>query len=215
MKKHTFIFVLIAFLWIFEKNIKTLLGIPWVNDAVVGVFGIILFYIIPVDLKKLQFTLCWETNKKIPWGTLLLFGGGLSLGTALDKTGAASYIAGSLTLLDKVPFIVILFSTVFLMVFLTEITSNTASTNMMLPILFSIGISSGKSPLILMVAGAISASMAFMLPVATPPNALVFGSGYVKMKDMLKAGIFMNILSIVYITLLLYFLSPIILKIFG
>ena len=203
-KNTLFIFILTALLWIFEKNIKTAFHLKWVNDAVVGVFAILLFYIIPVNLKKWEFTLNWDTNKKLPWGTLLLFGGGLSLGTALDKTGAASYIASSLGILKSVPFIVLLFFAVFLMVFLTEITSNTASTNMMLPILFSIGITTSSNPLVLMIAGAIGASMAFMLPVATPPNALVFGSGYIKMKDMIKAGFFLNILSILLITLFLF-----------
>ncbi len=203
-KNTLFIFVLTAFLWVFEKNIKSLFHLKWVNDAVVGVFAIILFYIIPVNIKKWEFTLNWDTNKKLPWGTLLLFGGGLSLGTALDKTGAASYIASSLGIFKGVPFIVLLLFAVFLMVFLTEITSNTASTNMMLPILFSIGITSSSNPLVLMIAGALGASMAFMLPVATPPNALVFGSGYIKMKDMIKPGFFLNIISILLITLFLY-----------
>ncbi len=206
------IFLITAFLWIFEKKIKAIFHLNWVNDAVVGVFAILLFYIIPVNLKKWEFTLNWETNKKLPWGTLLLFGGGLSLGTALDKTGAASYLAGSLTIFKNIPLIIILFLTVLLMVFLTEITSNTASTNMMLPILFSIGITTSTNPLVLMIAGAIGASMAFMLPVATPPNALVFGSGYIKMKDMIKAGIFLNIISIILITSFLYFLSFVYLK---
>ncbi len=204
-KNTLIIFIIVALIWIFEKNIKDLFHLPWVNDAVVGVFAILLFYIIPVDFKKWEFTLDWNSNKKLPWGTLLLFGGGLALGTGLDKTGAASYIAQSLTSFNSVSFLIVLLSTVFLMVFLTEITSNTASTNMMLPILFSIGLTTAHNPLVLMTAGAIGASMAFMLPVATPPNALVFGSGYIKIKDMMKAGIFLNFISILLITILLYF----------
>ncbi len=211
-KNTLIIFLITAFLWIFEKKIKAIFHLNWVNDAVVGVFAIVLFYIIPVNLKKWEFTLNWETNKKLPWGTLLLFGGGFSLGTALDKTGAASYLAGSLTIFKNIPLIIILFLTVLLMVFLTEITSNTASTNMMLPILFSIGITTSTNPLVLMIAGAIGASMAFMLPVATPPNALIFGSGYIKMKDMIKAGILLNIISIILITSYLYLLSFVYLK---
>jgi sodium-dependent dicarboxylate transporter 2/3/5 len=199
------IFIIVALLWIFEKNIKNLLHLPWVNDAVVGVLAILLFYVIPVSFKKGEFTLDWSSNKKLPWGTLLLFGGGLALGTGLDKTGAASYIAQSLTLFNSVSFLILLLSAVFLMVFLTEITSNTASTNMMLPILFSIGLTTAHNPIVLMTAGAIGASMAFMLPVATPPNALVFGSGYIRIKDMMRAGIFLNFVSIVLITVLLYF----------
>ncbi len=199
------IFILTALLWIFEKSVKSMFHLPWVNDAVVGVFAIILFYIIPVNLKKWEFTLNWETNKRLPWGTLLLFGGGLSLGTALDKTGAASYIAESLVSLKSLSFIFLLLFTIILMVLLTEITSNTASTNMMLPILYTIGLTTTHNPLVLMIAGTIAASMAFMLPVATPPNALVFGSGYIKIKDMLKAGILLDFIAVIVITLLLHF----------
>jgi len=198
------IFVIIALLWIFEKWIKGILNMAWIDDAVVGVFGIFLFYLFPVKIKEWKFTMDWNSNKKLPWGTLLLFGGGLSLGTGLDKTGAASYIAHSLISLKSLPFIFLLLMIVAFMVFLTEITSNTASTNMMLPILFTVGLTTFHNPLILMVAGAIAASMAFMLPVATPPNALVFGSGYVKIGDMIRVGIYLNIAAIFIITLFVY-----------
>jgi len=198
------IFMITALLWIFSKQIKSHLHIPWMNDAVVGMIGVFLFYVVPVNIKKWEFTLDWKTNEKIPWGTLILFGGGIALGKALNNTGAASFIASHLILAGKTPFILLLFFVVLLVDFLTEITSNTATTNMLMPILFALGMAIGRNPLTLMIGGAVAASMAFMLPVATPPNAIVYGTGAIKIRDMVKVGIILDIVAATLWTLLLY-----------
>lgn len=199
------IFVLVALLWIFRDQWTSALHLPWVNDAVVGIAGVILFYIVPVNLKMWEFTLDWKTNLKIPWGTLLLFGGGLALGEALAGTGAAEYLAMHLFVLRSFHTIIILFAVIVLVDFLTEVTSNTAITAMMMPVLYFLGMALGEDPLIFMIGGAVAASMAFMLPVATPPNAIVYGSGYIEMRDMVKAGFFLNWIAVLIWTPLLYF----------
>ncbi len=204
------IFILVALMWILSKQLRIWLHLPWLNDSVIAIIGVLLFYIVPVDVKNWKFTLDWETNVKIPWGTLLLFGGGLALGTALDRTGGAAFIASYLGGIGNFSIIFILFLVVILMDFLTEITSNTASTNMMLPILFAIGISTQHNPLVLMIGGAVAASMAFMLPVATPPNAIVYGTGYIRINDMVKAGFILDIIAACTWVCILYLLRPII-----
>ncbi len=205
-ERNTFvIFLLVAILWITRKQWAIPLHLPWVNDSVIAIIGVILFYIIPTNIRKWKFTLDWKTNLRIPWGTLLLFGGGIALGKALANTGAASFIAMHLTLLKNLPMIFLIFAVVLLVDFLTEVTSNTATTNMMMPILFALGITLGKDPAILMVAGAVAASMAFMLPVATPPNAIVFGTGHVRISEIVKNGFVLDIVAASVWTVLLYF----------
>lgn len=201
-----YIFILVALLWIFRDQWTSLLHLPWVNDSVIGIIGLILFYIVPVNFKKWEFTMDWKTNLRIPWGTLLLFGGGLALGKALAQTGAAEYLAMHLVALKAVPIILLIFAIILLVDFLTEITSNTATTNMMMPILCYLGLALGRAPLPLMIGGAVAASMAFMLPVATPPNAIVYGTGYIEMKDMVKNGFFLDWIAASIWTLILYFL---------
>lgn len=205
-ERNTFIiFIIVALLWISRKQWTTLLGLPWINDSVIAIIGVLLFYLIPVRLKKWEFTLDWRTNVRIPWGTLLLFGGGLALGQAMANTGAASFIAMHLVLLRNVPEIVILLLVVLLIDFLTEVTSNTATTNMMMPILFALGMALHRDPLVMMVAGAVAASMAFMLPVATPPNAIVFGTGYIPITKLVKNGFVLDLVAATTWTVLLYY----------
>jgi len=207
-ERNTFIiFILIAIMWITRKQWTSPLHLYWVNDSVIAMIGVILFYVMPVNLKKWEFTLDWQTNLKIPWGTLLLFGGGIALGKALATTGAASFVAMHLVLLKNVPVILLLFVIILLVDFLTEITSNTATTNMMMPILFALGGALSKNPVLMMIAGAVAASMAFMLPVATPPNAIVFGTGYIKIHKLVKNGFVLDIVAATVWTLLLYFIT--------
>lgn len=208
-----YIFIFVALLWTFREQWTSALHLPWVNDSVIGIIGVILFYVVPVSVRKWEFTMDWKTNLNIPWGTLLLFGGGIALGKGLAETGAAEYLAMHLVGLKDIPTLFLLFVVVLLVDFLTEITSNTATTNMMMAILFCLGAAIGKPPLLLMVGGAVAASMAFMMPVATPPNAIVYGTGYIEMRDMLKNGFFLDWTAAAVWTLLLYFvivhISPI------
>ena len=197
------IFITVSFLWITRTWWTRMFHLPWVNDSVVAIIGVLLFYLFPVNLKKWEFTLTWDVNKNIPWGTLLLFGGGLALGTALSKTGAASYIASQIKGIGKLGLPLLLFLSILLVDFLTEITSNTATANMMMPVLFAVGVATGFNPLLLMMGGAVASSMAFMLPVATPPNAIVYGTGYIKIKDMVRFGVILDIIAAVVWTIIL------------
>ena len=150
----------------------------------------------------------WSDGVKLPWGIILLFGGGLSIATAMKSSGLALWIGELAYNIDSLDLILIVLIIVMIVNFLTEITSNLATVSMLLPILASISISLGIHPYIIMVSATIAASCAFMLPVATPPNAVVFGSGYLKMSDMVKTGLVMNVISIVIVSLYVYFMLP-------
>jgi len=178
--------------------------LSWIDEFSIGLIVGVLLFVIPVDLKRNIFLLTWEDTRFVDWGTLILFGGGIALSDALFKTGLASLIASSfVNTLGSPSTLVMMVGIVFLMDFLTEVTSNTAVTSMMVPIIISIALRMGEDPITLSVAAALGASMAFMLPVATPPNALVFGTGYVKIKDMIKAGLVLDLLGWVASVLIL------------
>lgn len=168
--------------------------LAWVDEYTIGLTAGVLLFLVPVNARKGEFVLSWSDTKTVDWGTLLLFGGGIALSDAMFKTGLASWIATSfIGVLGTPSTLVMIFAVILLVDFLTEITSNTAVTSMMVPIVVSIAIATGEQPVTLAVAAALAASMAFMLPVATPPNALVFGSGYVRLRDMIRAGFILDI----------------------
>ncbi len=207
-------FLLAVLLWVsnpfWDSILPTSLAnrLSWIDEYSIGLtVGVMLFFV-PVDLRKGVFLLNWKDAKFVDWGTLILFGGGIALSNALFKTGLASLIAGSfVSTLGEPSTFVMMFAIVMLMVLLTEVTSNTAVTTMMVPIIISIAIRTGENPITLSIAAAVAASMAFMLPVATPPNALVYGTGYVSIKDMLKAGVILDMLG--------WLVTIIILAVFG
>lgn len=151
----------------------------------------------------------WEDAVKLPWGILLLFGGGLAIAQGFQSSGLATWIAQNMVQLEGFSVFLILLVVIAAVNFLTEITSNLATTAMLLPILAPTAVILGVHPYILMVGATIAASCAFMLPVATPPNAVVFGSGYLKMSDMVRVGVLMNFISITVILLMVYFILPI------
>ena len=212
------IFLLTAFMWTVRSGFQigpltipgwtTLLNVPWVDDSVIAMIAVVLFYITPTDFKRWEFTLDWKTNLTIPWGTLLLFGGGITIGKALQETGAARFIAMNLISLESLSAILILTIIVFLTKFLSEITSNTATTTMLMPVIFAAGSAIGLDPLSLMIAAAIASSLVFMLPVATPPNAIVYGTGYISMAEMVRAGFFLQVVSALILIVLLYLVIP-------
>jgi len=204
------IFVLTAVAWVLraEKSFGdvTIPGIetwaPFVEDSTVAMIAALLLFLIPVDWRKGDFALDWRSAKGIPWDVLVLFGGGLSLARAMDVSGLAAWIGGVVSVLGDVPPIVVVLAVATLIVFLTEVTSNTATATMAMPVVAGAAAGLGVDPLLPMAAAALSASMAFMLPVATPPNAMVFASGYVTIPQMARAGFWLNLCSIVVITLL-------------
>ena len=151
----------------------------------------------------------WETARKLPWGILLLFGGGLTIAAGFSSSGLAKWLGGQLNALQGVEFWIILLAVVLMVNFLTEITSNVATASVLLPVLAALSLAIGVHPYGLMVAACVAASCAFMLPVATPPNAVVFGSGYLTIDDMVKTGFWMNLISSLLVTLIVYFLIPV------
>jgi len=149
----------------------------------------------------------WEWAVRIPWGIILLFGGGFAIAAGFQSSGLAQWIGERLSFLSGIPLIFMIMCICLFLTFLTEITSNTATTTMMMPVLGSMAVAMCIHPYLLMIPATISASCAFMLPVATPPNAIIFGSGYLRIPDMAKAGFFLNLIGVLIVTLIVYFLA--------
>lgn len=202
------IFVLTAFCWITRSFILQEF-FPFIDDTIIAMTAGVLLFVVPAsDFKKRLIT--WEDAVKLPWGIILLFGGGMALAAGFQITGLASWLGAQMSIFQGLSVLVLVFVIITLVNFFTEFTSNLATTAMLLPILAPIAISLNINPYMLMVACTIAASCAFMMPVATPPNAVVFGSGYLRIPDMIKSGIWMNIISILFLTLMVYYFLPII-----
>lgn len=167
----------------------------------------LLLYALPVSLKKGHFLLDWESAKSLPWGILLIFGGGLAIASAFNTTGLATAIGESMKSLDALSIWIFVLLTCALIVALTEVTSNTASAATFLPILGAIAVGLGHDPRLLMVPIALGASMAFMMPVATPPNAIVFSYEDLRISDMVRAGIWLNLIAVMVCFAAVYFLA--------
>jgi sodium-dependent dicarboxylate transporter 2/3/5 len=201
------VFLLTALAWIFRKNIGFLFPDPkMVTDAAIAMTGAIVLFLIPINLKKNEFVMDWHWAAKMPWGVLILFGGGLAMAAGFKDTKLADWIGSQVGLLSNAPILILVIAVTTLIIFLTELTSNTATAAMVMPILSAVAIGLGQSPLLLIVPAAIAASCAFMLPVATPPNAIVFGSGYVTIPQMVKSGFGLNIIGIVLTVAVTYLL---------
>jgi len=201
------VFTLTAFAWVSRSFLLESI-IPGIDDTIIGLIGAIVIFLLPTKNKERRL-INWDEAVKLPWGILLLFGGGMALAAGFKDSGLALWIGSQMTLLDGVSLFLLVFILIAVVNFLTEITSNLATTAMLLPILYPMAIIIDVHPFILMVAATVAATCAFMLPVATPPNAVVFGSGYLRIPDMVRVGIWMNLLSIILLTLFVYFLLPI------
>ena len=162
----------------------------------------------PVDFRRGEFLLRWSETRRLPWGVLILFGGGLSLAAALSSTGLTLWMGQQLAPLGEINHILLVIALTTLVIFLTELTSNVATTATLLPVVAALAIELGIDPLILVVPVTIAASCAYMLPVATPPNAIVFSSGDVAIKDMMRAGLWLNIVAIILVSIIAVWLVP-------
>lgn len=180
----------------------------YVADATIAILGALILFAIPVNFKKSEFLLNWKTAVKIPWDVILLFGGGLAIANGFAKTGLASYIAAQLGGLEGASMLIFVGVVVLITIFLTEITSNTATATLLVPIMGSAAIAMGVHPFATIVGACVAASYAFMLPVATPPNAVVFGSGCVSIKQMAKTGVWLNIIGTLMITAFVVYILP-------
>jgi sodium-dependent dicarboxylate transporter 2/3/5 len=195
-----------AFAWISRSFLLQKL-IPAMDDTIIAMISVVILFLLPSGQKNKKLIL-WEDAVKLPWGILILFGGGLTLALGFESSGLALWIGSKLTALETLPFILLLLILITLVNFLTEITSNIATTAILLPVLVSLAPVLGVHPYYLMIGATLAASCAFMLPVATPPNAVVFGSGYLEMDDMVKKGFWLNIISILILTAAVYLVLP-------
>lgn len=206
-KAVSFVFFAAAFCWI-TKNFLLKNIFPRIDDTIISIFFATLLFLINVKGKK-EKILKWEDTQRLPWGVLLLLGSGMSFAKAVDSSGLSVWVGTQISAFGTMNLFLLLVLLITVVNFLTEIASNMATIAMMLPILAPIALEFDLHPFVLMVAAAAAASCAFMLPVATPPNAVVFGSGYLKINDMVKNGFLLNLTSIVIIALMVYFALPI------
>ncbi|WKZ68713.1 MAG: SLC13 family permease [Melioribacteraceae bacterium] len=211
-KVVAFVFAITALLWVFRSDLQlgitvipgwsNLFGNPgYINDGTIAIGMSIILFIFPTrkSVAKSKTVLDGSVFKKVPWGIILLFGGGFALAKGFVTSGLSEYIGSSFAGLGNISPIILIILVALFINFLTELTSNTATTEMILPILASVSVAIGINPLLLMITATLSASMAFMLPVATPPNAIIFGSQRVKIHEMVKAGFALNIIGVIVV----------------
>ena len=203
------VFCLTALAWITRSEPfggwKTWLDLPQANDASVAFIAVIFLFCLPNGEKKGERLLDWKTANQIPWGMLILVGAGLCLGEGFKQSGLSKSIASALSGVENLPALGVLIGICLLVTFLTEMTSNTATTNLLMPILGAAAVSANLDPKLLMIPAALSASCAFMLPVATIPNAIIFGTGQVSVSRMAREGVVLNLLGVFIITVVVYF----------
>jgi sodium-dependent dicarboxylate transporter 2/3/5 len=212
------VFLLAAILWVTGSDIiinesfvihgwRSILGLEMVSDAAIAVGTSILLFMIPSKDRPSEMLLTWEKAKEIPWGILLLFGGGFAIAGGFNSSGLSTIIGNLIVNIGIESPIIIIIVICFVLTFLTEITSNTATTNLILPILAKASAVLGLDPRLLMIPATLSASCAFMMPIASPTQAIVFGSGHIKIKQMIRAGILFNLLGIIVVTGVFYLLA--------
>lgn len=208
-KRTLAIFLLTALLWIFRVPVSNLLpaGVD-LSDAGIAMFATVLLFIVPVDFGKNQFVLAWRDTEKLPWGILLLFGGGLSLAGALNDTGLIKLIGDQFSDMGEASFLIIL-GLAAVSLFLTEIMSNVALVLVFLPVVGAIALGADLNLLQVCIPVTLAASCAFMLPMSTPPNAIVFASGHLKVSQMVRAGLVLNIITILMVGVLSKWILPI------
>jgi solute carrier family 13 (sodium-dependent dicarboxylate transporter), member 2/3/5 len=221
------IFFTTALLWVFRSDINlggfsipgwsNVLGLKdFIDDSTVAIAMAVSTFIIPAGKRqdgKIQFLMDWDSVHKIPWGILLLFGGGFALADGFQQTGLTAWLGEQLRTFQSLPIGVVILLVSTVAVIATEFSSNTAVATTLLPVIAGLAVAIKVNPLLLMIPVTISCSTAFMLPVATPPNAIVFGSGYIRIKDMLVIGVGVNVLGLILLMILLYLLFPVVFQV--
>ena len=203
-KVTVFILTLTLSLWIFKNPLNEAFGIN-LNDAVIAIFGSFLFFIIPI--KKSNFILSSDWYRNIPWNVLILFGGGLSMASLITSTGLANEFSKILYIFNSLKLLTIIFIVAIITSFLTEFTSNTATTFLLLPILSIFALNNNMDVINLTLPFVLAASCAFMMPIATPPNAIVYSSNMFKISFMASNGFFINLISVMVISLYVFFFN--------
>jgi len=202
------VFTCMALAWIFRPLLVKYPGLSALDDSGIAMAGAIALFLVPSGAKSDPLLLRWTYAEKLPWSVLILFGGGLTLAGAVSRTGLAEWLGSSLHAIGTLPVAVIVILAAAMIIFLTELTSNIATTATFLPVVGAIAIDAGIDPIVLTVPVTFAASCAFMLPVATPPNAIVFGSGMLTIPKMVRAGMMLNLTGIVLVSLVALYLAP-------
>ncbi len=202
------IFVLTATMWMLRPIVSE--WIPAISDAGIAMGGALLLFLVPSHRRSDTRLIDWPTAERVPWGVLVLFGGGLSLAAAIQSSGLTGWIGAAFVGLADLPHWLLVVAVVSVIILLTELTSNTATAATFLPVMGSVAVGLGLSPLMLAVPAALAASAAFLLPGATPPNAIVDGSGAITIPLMVRAGIYLNLLFVGLITAATVFLMPLV-----
>jgi sodium-dependent dicarboxylate transporter 2/3/5 len=205
-KRVAVVFGATALLWILRPLLAGWLPALQLSDTTIAIAAAVALFFIPNGIEKDRYLLTWEYAERLPWGVLLLFGGGLSLAGAVADSGLAEWIGDELVALANLPPFVLVLAIAVLIIFLTELTSNIATSATFLPVVAALAVSLDQPPLLFAVPAVLAASFAFMLPVATPPNAIVFASGHVTIPQMVRAGLWLNLFGIVVIMVAAYLL---------
>ena len=205
-KKVVIVFTFTAFCWIFRQVLDDLPGLSLLDDSVIAMIGGLSLFFINRKGKK-EKLLNWEDAQNgFPWGLIFLFGGGMALAYVVNDSGLALWLASLIP--SQTYFFIVLFIVITMVILLTELTSNLTTTVTFLPVVASVGLNLGIDPMLLILPLTLSASCAFMLPVATPPNSIVYASGLIPIQKMVKAGIIINLISIIFLFVLAYFFIP-------
>ncbi|MDX1509520.1 MAG: DASS family sodium-coupled anion symporter, partial [Woeseiaceae bacterium] len=211
-KRVGIVFLCMAVLWVARPLLVQIPGLAALDDSGIAMAGGIALFLVPSGDRADPLLLRWQYAERLPWGVIILFGGGLSLAAAVNGTGLALWIGNSLEAVGNLPPVLVVMVAATLIIFLTELTSNIATTTTFLPVVAAIAVGAGMDPILLTVPITLAASCAFMLPVATPPNAIVFGSGLLTIPKMVRAGIALNIIGIVLVSLVSVTLAQ---RVFG
>ncbi|MFC7050138.1 SLC13 family permease [Emcibacter nanhaiensis] len=206
-KRLVVIFLMIAGCWILRPLLSEILGLPNLNDTVIALSGVLVLFLVPsgnTSGGNAGAILDWETARKIPWGMLILFGGGLSLAAIVADTGVSDWLSSQLRGTGQISLVLLMALVVGSIVFLTEFTSNVGTITAALPVLGPVAEASGADPLFFAVAGAVASSCAFMMPVATAPNAIAFSTQMFSIPEMMRAGLILNIIATIVITAVIY-----------
>lgn len=207
-KRVAIVFLFMALTWVSRPLLVRIPGLEALDDSAIAIAGAIALFVIPSGERKDPLLLRWQYAEQLPFGVLLLFGGGMSLARRVSETGLATWIGGTLEAVGSLPLPVIVIIAATMIIFLTELTSNIATTTTFLPVVGAVAIEAGFDPIVVTVPVTFAASCAFMLPVATPPNAIVFGSGMLTIPKMVRAGMMLNIGGIFLVSLVALYLAP-------
>ena len=202
------LFGLMVASWLLRRPLQAWLGLPGLNDTMIAIAAAIALFIVPSGDNSQPRLMTWQLTERLPWGVLVLFGGGLSLAAVVDRSGLAQWLGESLVPLNALGIGVLILAAVAMTIFLTEFTSNLATTATLLPVMGAIALQADLAPLLLTVPVTIAASCAFMLPVATAPNAIVFSTGTIRIGDMVRAGVWLNLIAVVLIWLIGLYAAP-------